>query len=102
MGSSHLDNIDSLNKSIAFKVSNLTKDHIEKLGVDEIRAELNDLHEALFKCSSVNFSGNTTAGDDDDNKSVFSSCSSTRSSSSRGQDYRNPKIKEEGKYIKES
>ena len=96
-----MDNIDSLNKSIAFKVSNLTKDHIERLGVDEIRAELNDLHEALFKCSSVNFSGNTTAGDDDDNKSVFSSCSSTRSSS-RGYDYRNPKVKEEGKYIKES
>lgn len=79
----------------------MTKDHIFKLGVKEIEGELHDLHEALFKCSSVNFSGKLTSNDDD-TRSVFSSCSSSRSGGYRGFEFRNPKIREDGKYIKES
>lgn len=102
------ETVDSLNKSIAFKVSNLTREHIFKLDLDEIKTELKDLHDALFKCSSVNFSGKTTDTDDegdfDDSLSQFSFSTGGqgKTTSTRVFEYRNPRLNEEGKYIKES
>lgn len=55
--SKNLKKLEESNKS-GFKISNLETENIFKMSLEEITTQVQDLHQALFKCSNVNFANN--------------------------------------------
>ena len=84
----------SINNNFGISSSNLNFEYIYNLDVKELEKEMENLHENLFKASSVNYSGSSSTrkqGDDYKEPKYLK----------KKYEFRNPDVNEDVKYIKE-